>query len=105
MIKKAKNKTNTLLIVLVVWFAVSAIYMVQDLWRNGISATYQAGYQKAITDIIVRSDTCQPFDVYIGENKTQLISVPCLQAAQQQAQQQAQAPVSAVSVEEENVTN
>jgi hypothetical protein len=92
MIKKGKSKTNNLLIVLLVWFAVSAIYIVQDLWRNGISATYQAGYQKALADVIVSSEACQPFDVFVGDSRTQLISVPCLQAAQQQAQQQQQAP-------------
>jgi len=106
MTKKAKNKMNTLLIVLVVWFALSAIYMVQDLWRNGISATYQAGYQKAIADIMVSSESCQPFDVYIGENKTQLISIPCLEAIQKQAQAQQQSASEGTDlIDETRVTN
>ena len=82
-------KPNVLLIILGVWFAVSALYIVQDLWKNGLSATYQAGYEKAVSEIMVRSQSCQPLELFVGEAKTQLISLECLQAAQAQAEQQA----------------
>jgi hypothetical protein len=86
--KKSKIKPNYLLIVLVVWFAVSALYIVQDLWRNGLSMTYQAGYEKAVSEILVRSQSCQPLEIFVGEARAELVSLECLQAAQQQAQSQ-----------------
>lgn len=86
--KKTKVHSNTLLIVLILWAGLSGLYIVHDLWKNGLSATYQAGYEKAVSEILVRSQSCQPLEIFMGESKAQLVSVECLQAAQQQAQQQ-----------------
>ncbi len=84
--KKTKAKSNVWLIVLLLWTVLSAVYIMHDLWKNGLSATYLAGYQKAVSEVFASSQTCQPFEVFVGEARTQLISVACLQAAQQQAQ-------------------
>lgn len=86
--KNSKAKANTFLIILIIWTALSVLYIVHDLWKNGLSATYQAGYEKAVSEVLVRSQSCQPVELFMGEVRTQLVSVACLQAAQQQAQQQ-----------------
>lgn len=77
--------------VLVIWMIFSVAYIMYDLWNNGLNATYNLGRNSAFSQVVQASQACQPFDVSAGVGKTQLISVPCLQAAQQQAQQQAQA--------------
>ena len=68
--KKTKTNPNFLLIALIVWAGVSGLYIVQDLWRNGLSAMYQAGYEKAVSEILVRSQSCQPVELFVGEVKT-----------------------------------
>lgn len=77
--KKMTQGVSTLHIVLCVWLVFSAIYIVHDLWKNGLSATYQSGYQRAFADVIGQSQQCQPFNVFVGDAKVDLINVACLQ--------------------------
>lgn len=84
--KTPKTKTSVLHIVLISWLVLSTAYIVNDLWKNGLSATYQAGYQRAFADVVANSQQCQPFNVFVGEAKADLINVACLEAAAQQAQ-------------------
>lgn len=87
--KKTKNKPSTFGMVMVLWLIISVTYIMYDLWKDGLSATYDLGRNSAFSEVVRASQACQPFDVSASVGATQLISVPCLQAAQQQAQQQA----------------
>jgi|GEM_PF-2065999 len=84
--KKPNPSHKTLHIILVVWLIISATYIVHDLWKNGLSATYQAGYQQAFGDVIANSQQCKPFNVFVGEAKVDLINVACLEQAAAQAE-------------------
>lgn len=79
--------------ILVVWLVVSAIYITNDMWKNGVNNTYQLGFQagtqQTVAQVIAQSQTCQPFNVFVGETKADLINVACLeQLAAQAAQSQ-----------------
>ncbi len=89
--KKTKSAPSTFSMVLVIWLIISVAYIMYDLWNDGLNATYNLGRNSAFSEVVQASQACQPFDVASGVGATQLISVPCLQAAQQQAAQQAQA--------------
>jgi len=78
--KKAVSGLGFWKIALCVWLVFSAAYIVHDLWKNGLSATYQAGYQRAFSDVLVQSQACQPFNVFVGEAKADLINLKCLEA-------------------------
>ena len=83
--KKTVKNVNTFQLMLVVWLVFSSLYIMHDLWKNGISATYQLGYQagaeKTITQVVATSQKCQPFNVFAGEAKADLINMACLQPA------------------------
>lgn len=83
MTKKASD-SNTFHMVMVIWLIISVGYIMYDLWNDGISATYNMGRNSAFSEVVQASQACQPFDVSGSVGATQLISVPCLQAAQQQ---------------------
>ena len=70
---------------MVLWLIFSAGYIMYDLWNDGINATYNLGRNAAFAEVVQASQACQPFDVNASVGATQLISVPCLATAQQQA--------------------
>jgi hypothetical protein len=88
--KKTNSKPSTFHIVITLWLIFSAGYIVYDLWKDGLNATYNLGRASAFTEVVSASQSCQPFSVGAANANTELISIPCLEQAQQQAQQQAQ---------------
>lgn len=81
----AEKKLTMAQIALVVWIVFSAIYVVQDLWRDGVAAAYKAGQQSGaqiaegnmLNGLIQESQKCQP--IAIGQSGVSVIAVQCLQ--------------------------
>lgn len=69
-------------IALYVWIVFSVIYISYSLYSTFtnvmLQGAYQTGRADAVGAIIEQSKQCQPFNVFVGNNKTDLISVACL---------------------------
>ena len=69
------------------WVVLMTLYFIWSIWNNTLLATYNAGRQTGAQETVVSlieqaSDKkCQPFNVYAGESKVDLINVACLKQA------------------------
>jgi len=79
----AEKKLTTLQIVLIIWVAFSAVYIVQDLWRSGIATSYrlgqQAGAGQLVNQTIAQAQNCEAFTMFSDAGRVELINVACLQ--------------------------
>ncbi len=81
----AEKKLTMAQIALILWLIFSVIYVVQDLWRDGVSAAYKAGQQSGaqiaegnmLNGLIQEAQKCQP--IAIGQSGVSMIAVQCLQ--------------------------
>jgi len=66
------------------------VYFFWSIWQGVLVATYNAGQQsgseKTIVSVIQQAmdKKCEPFNVYAGENKADLINVACLKQASEE---------------------
>ena len=85
----AEKRLTAAQILLVVWIIFSAVYVVQDLWREGVQAAYQTGQQSGaqmaesnIAGAIMRdAQECKAIPLTVGEAQVELIATSCLQQA------------------------
>jgi len=80
-----EKSKKVLKIVLIIWAVVASGYVIFSMWNdfkiNFQQKVYQAGVSDTVNSLIKQANDskCEPFEVYNGDNKTQLISVSCLQ--------------------------
>lgn len=77
-------------IALIVWIVFSILYIGNQEIRRFQFATqqsYQSGLADAINQVIQQSQNCQPFPVFAGENRVELINTACLQQAENEVSQ------------------
>jgi len=74
-------------IILVLWLVFSILYVGWNEWSRFKSFVMQRSYSQGVADavgqVIEQGKTCKSFPVNVGENKTTLISIECLQKAQE----------------------
>jgi hypothetical protein len=74
-------------IVLVAWVIASSLYVIKDLWQDGIVSAYNQGITNArvqtFGELVARANTnCEPFSVTdANQAQVSLINVQCLQVA------------------------
>lgn len=84
---KLPAQIETKKVLLVLWIVFSIVYIAYDAYatvRYGLMQNaYQAGKADTINALISQANNkeCQPFNVYSGENKADLINVSCLKQA------------------------
>ncbi len=91
--KKAKKSENSKVksigtILIFVWVVLSSVYIVHDLWNEGLKFSFKTGYEKAqfdtINSIIDRAQICEAFDAFIDQKRVTLINVECLQKPEEE---------------------
>lgn len=89
------QKTSKAMIALMVWWAISFIYIAYSMYMNFQYSVMQSSYMQWKTDTITEllkqaeNKECQPFNVYSQDKKIDLINVACLQQWQNQQVQEA----------------
>lgn len=86
--KKNLPSAKTLVISLYIGF--SLIYILANLWinfkNNVMQWSYLNGKQALLQEIIKEADAtkCQPFTVFLKEQKVELVNTQCLQRASEE---------------------
>lgn len=69
------------------WLIAATAYFVWDRWEhfkaNAAEEAYKNGQADAVKRVIQQAQNCQPFDVYAGEKRVQLIEIGCLKRGAQ----------------------
>lgn len=84
-----EKSKKALKVVLIVWLVIASGYVVFSMWNdfkfNFQQKVYQTGVSDTVNNLIKQAtdEKCQPFEVYNGEKKVQLISISCLQQGDQ----------------------
>lgn len=93
-IKKIITKKSILILLAIVWVIFSIGYIANDQWKNFQNAKMQAAYQKGVSDsvkmMISEAAQCKTVPLYDGDKKTEVVSVECLQKANEQAEEEKQ---------------
>lgn len=84
-------KKIIILFIAVVWIIFSAIYIINDQWKDfqtiQVRQAYNAGVSASVRTLIQESAKCAPVPLFNGDQKTEVIAVKCLQQAKEQQQQ------------------
>ena len=86
------KKQQMISIGLVAWGIFAIGYVINDQIQDfklsyvqrASQQAYTQGQADAVTKLMTESAKCEPFSVFAGEDKVSLISVECLQKAQQE---------------------
>lgn len=89
--KSIPIKKIVLILVIFVWVGFSIWYIANDQWQDFQNTKMQAAYQKGFSDsvktLMNESTKCQPIPLFNGDKRVEMISIECLQKANEQAQQ------------------
>ena len=80
-------------VILALWIIFSVGYVCYTEWQKfkiGVMTnSYQTGRIEIVNQILTEAEKCQPFPIYSGDKKAELVSVECLQKQMEAAQNQA----------------
>ena len=70
-------------VILALWIAFSFIYIVTDIWQNfkqnELLRVVNQAQSEIVSQLILEAEKCEPFPVFVGETKVELIKVGCEQ--------------------------
>jgi len=82
----SKKKGSALKIILLVWLVFTSLYFVWGEYQRLSQFVFQQGVEQGrfetTSGIIQAAQACQPFSVYIADQKVDLLNVNCLSAVQ-----------------------
>lgn len=76
-----KGKIPILKIIAIVWIIFSVLYVGYTQYNYLVKVVYSKGLTDAVTKVIMQSQECKSFPVYIGQNGVQLINAACVKGA------------------------
>lgn len=84
-----RSKQSPKKLLIAAWILVATLYTLFGLYRGIkvgiIQYSFNQGRVGAIAQVIQEAQKCQPFPVNVGEQSVTLVSLECLQQAQQAA--------------------
>ncbi len=76
------SKIFILIIILVIWAIFSVGYIGYDVWSDfklrELEQVYQQGRRDTVNALIQQAQKCEPFPVFSGEQRVNLINTDCL---------------------------
>ncbi|MBI5754811.1 hypothetical protein HZA41_01165 [Candidatus Peregrinibacteria bacterium] len=105
-----KNLPSARTIIIAIYIALSLLYIIVNLWinfkNNVIQWSYLNGKQTLIQEILTSADEtkCQPFTVFLKEEKVELVNTKCLQTAANQNSAEPEAEPSSPANTAENAS-
>ena len=85
-------------IILIVWVVFSLCYIASDIWDGFKTGVMEHSYMAGKTDTVrtlleqSRAAKCQPFNVYLGDDKVDLIDIKCLSGGSNSSQKPSTPP-------------